>query len=174
VLYVQMSAIGEFPFEQAVWFFPACITIHFLEEARGFAAWARRHISPRYTESHWKRVHASGAVAGVLAAAVVSRWPGTITAFLFTAFFLAPMVFNALFHLGSSLYFRSYSPGTASAALLFPALCWRLVALACDAQLLDAVSTMSAILIGAVVHSIDLAATTFFVMGSAPTAQARD
>jgi Protein of unknown function with HXXEE motif len=169
-----MSAIGQFPFEQAVWFFPACLTLHFLEEATGFAAWARQHLSPRYTESHWRRVHVTGAVAGVLAAGMVSRWPSALSAFLFAAFFVAPMVFNALFHLGGSLYFRSYSPGTASAALLFPALCWRLVALACDAQLLDAVSTMGAMLIGAIVHCIDLAATTFFVTASGPGVPARD
>jgi hypothetical protein len=79
------------------------------------------------------------------------------------AFFLAPMLFNSIFHLAASIFFRSYSPGTASALGLFPALCWYLVWLGCDARLLDAISATAAVAIGAAFHALDLALTTFFL-----------
>jgi hypothetical protein len=158
-----MSAMLEFRIDQAVWLFPVCIAVHFLEEAPAFATWAQRHISRLYTEAHWRRVHTTGAVAALVAAASVSAFPEPLSMFLFTAIFLAPMVFNAAFHVAASVICRSYSPGTASAVLLFPGLCAYLVWLACEARMMNVVSTMAAVMIGAVFHALDLAVTTFFV-----------
>ena len=73
------------------------------------------------------------------------------------------MVFNALFHTAASVYFRSYSPGTASALALFPALSWYLSSRFSDAGLLDARSAITATVIGAIFHGLDLASTTFFL-----------
>jgi len=97
------------------------MAVHFLEEAPGFAQWARRNISPLYSDAHWRRIHALGFLCAVAAAAAVSLWTRPVSVFLFTALFLTPMVFNSLFHLGASLFYRSYSPGAFSALLLFPA-----------------------------------------------------
>ena len=97
------------------------------------------------------------------ASSFVTRWARPTTVFLFTALFLTPMVFNALFHLATSVYFRSYSPGTLSALALFPALCWHLVSRFSDSGLLDAPLAVAATVIGAAFHSIDLASTTFFL-----------
>jgi hypothetical protein len=136
---------------------------HFLEETIGFAGWARDNISPRYTDSHWRKIHGMGMLFAIAASAFVTGWTRPTTAFLFTALFLTPMVFNAFFHLVTSVYFRSYSPGTSSALALFPALCWYLVSRFSDAGLLDAQSAIAAAVIGAAFHSIDLASTTFFL-----------
>ena len=149
--------------QQAVWLFPICVAGHFLEEATGFASWAGRNISSRYTASHWRRVHAIGMVLAIAASASVDRWMHPLTIFFFTAAFLTPMVFNALFHTAASMYFRSYSPGTLSALILFPALCWYLASRFSDAGLLDARSAITATVMGATFHSLDLAATTFFL-----------
>jgi len=148
---------------QVVWLFPACVAAHFLEEGTGFAAWARARISPRYTDSHWRRIHGMGMLFAIAAPALVTRWTHPAAAFLFTALFLTPMVFNALFHLAASIYFRSYSPGTSSAVALFPALCWYLVDRFSDAGLLNARSALAAAVLGAAFHGIDLASTTFFL-----------
>src|SRR5206468_4297603 len=43
------------------------------------------------------------------------RLDGPITIFLFTAFFVTPIVFNALFHLAASFIPRSYFAGATSA-----------------------------------------------------------
>src|SRR5262249_12049123 len=122
-----------------------------------------RNISSRYTASHWRRVHAMGMLLAIAASASVGRWMRPLTIFFFTAAFLTPMVFNALFHTAASMYFRSYLPGTVSALVLFPALCWHLVSRFSDAGLLDARSALTASVIGATFHGLDLAFTTFFL-----------
>ena len=148
---------------QAIWLFPACVAAHFGEEATGFANWASRNISTRYTWAHWRRIHGTGMLFAVAAAASLAHWMLPVTAFLFTALFLTPMVFNALFHAAASVYFRSYSPGTASALVLFPPLCWYLVSQFSDAGLLAAPSALGAAVVGAAFHYVDLASTTFFL-----------
>ena len=93
----NVGASFEFTIHQAVWLFPACIAVHFLEEAFGFARWARSYISSRYTDAHWRRIHGLGLVSALAASAIVSRWTGPVPIFLFTALFLTPMVFNISF-----------------------------------------------------------------------------
>ena len=163
-----MSGSFEFTIQQAVWLFPACIAVHFLEEAFGFATWARSHISPRYTYAHWRKVHGLGLVSALAASAVVSLWTRPVPKFLFTALFLTPMVFNSLFHLGTSVFFRRYSPGTTSALVLFPAVCWHVVSTSSHAGLLSAGGVLAATVIGAAFHTIDLASTTFFLHRKPP------
>jgi len=104
-----------------------------------------------------------GLVSAFAASAVVSLWTRPVPIFLFTALFLTPMVFNSLFHLGASIFFRTYSPGTMSALALFPALCWYLVSISSDAGLLNARSALAATVVGASFHTIDLISITFFV-----------
>jgi hypothetical protein len=148
---------------QAVWLFPACMAGHFLEETSAVAAWARNNISPRYTDSHWRKIHGLGMLFAIAASAFVTRWTRPTTVFLFTALLLTPMVFNAFFHLVTSVNLWSYSPGTSSALALFPALCWYLFCRFSDAGLLDARSAVAATVVGAAFHRIDLAHTTFFL-----------
>jgi len=148
---------------QAIWLFPACVAAHFVEEATGFANWVSRNISTRYTEAHWRRIHASGLLFVVAAAASLAQWMLPVTTFLFTVLFLMPMVFNALFHAAASVYFRSYCPGTASALVLFPALCCYLVSKFSEAGLLAVPSALAAAVAGAAFHCVDLASTTFFL-----------
>ncbi len=151
---------------QAVWLFPACPAVHSLEEAPSFAKWARRHISPRYSDAHWRRIHALGMVSAIASAALVSLWTRPAAVFLFCALWLTPMLCNLLFHLGASIFYRSYSPGVASAVLLFPVLSWYLVSLFSDAGLLHTRVGMLATVIGVATHAVDLASTTFFVRRS--------
>ncbi len=101
-------------------------------------------------------------------AALVSLWPGPVSVFLFLSLYLSPMVFNAVFHMTASVFYRSYSPGVISAALLFPALFWYLGSLSSQAGLLRTEVAMLATAIGAVVHIFDLASTTFFVGKHSP------
>ena len=99
---------------------------------------------------------------------IVSLWTRPVPKFLFTALFLTPMVFNSLFHLGTSVFFRRYSPGTTSALVLFPAVCWHVVSTSSHAGLLSAGGVLAATVIGAAFHTIDLASTTFFLHRKPP------
>ena len=148
---------------QAVWLAPAVTTVHFLEERSRFANWARSHISNRYTDEHWHRIHALRMLSAIGFAALVSWAPRPLTVFLFTSLYLAPMLFNLAFHAGASFWCRSYSPGLISAFALFPLLFWYLTSGFAGAGLLHTEVGMAATATGAVLHSLDLASTTFFV-----------
>ena len=148
---------------EGVWLFPVAIAIHFAEEAPRFAQWARRNISALYTDAHWRKVHALGLVLAVAWCAFVSLWPHPISIFLFWALCLSPMLFNAVFHVAASVVYRSYSPGAVSAFVLFPALACRLASSLSNTGLLGTETAIVATVIGAIVHALDLASTTFFV-----------
>jgi hypothetical protein len=148
---------------QAVWLAPAVTAVHFLEERSRFASWARRHISNRYTDEHWRRIHVLGMLSALGLAALVSWAPRPVTVFLFTSLYLAPMLFNLVFHAGASFWYRSYSPGLFSAFVLFPLLFWYLTSAFAGAGLLPTEVAMAATAAGAALHSLDLVSTTFFV-----------
>src|SRR5689334_14247012 len=95
--------------------------------------------------------------------ALVSWWPIPSIVFLFAAFCVTPMLFNMAFHVLTSALYRSYSPGVVSALLFYPVVFWYLVALFSSAGLLRTQAGMTATAIGAVVHAVDLAATTYFI-----------
>jgi hypothetical protein len=116
-----------------------------------------------FLPAHWRKIHGASLAFAIAAAALVSCWPQPVSLFLFCALSLTPMVFNALFHLAASVFYHGYSFGVISALLLFPSLCWYLVSLGADACLLDARTSLAAAVLGAAVHAMDLASTTFFV-----------
>jgi hypothetical protein len=148
---------------EAVWLFPLATALHFLEEAPNFAAWARRHISTLYTDAHWRKIHGMGITFAMAFAGLVSIWPHPVSVFLFSALCLTPMLFNMVFHLAASFFYRTYSPGVISASLLYPALFWYLASVFSHAGLLRTEVAMLATAVGAVIHVLDLASTTFFV-----------
>jgi len=153
----------SFSISHIVWFAPAVTACHFLEEWPCFAGWVRKHISSRYTNQHWRRIHFTGFVCAIGFAGMVSWAPAPFPVFLFTALYLAPMLFNLIFHAATSYFYRSYSPGLITAAVLFPALSWYLSSAFARAGLLRTQAAVMATVAGAVVHAIDLASTTFFL-----------
>jgi hypothetical protein len=148
---------------QMVWLAPIATACPFLEEWPHFAKWARAHISSRYTNEHWRRIHLLGIVSAIGFAGVVSWVPGPVPVFLFTALYLTPMLFNMIFHAATSYLYGSYSPGLLTAFAIFPALAWYLISAFAQAGLRRAEVAAAATVIGAVVHGIDLASTTFFL-----------
>jgi hypothetical protein len=149
------------PVEQVVWLAPIATACHFLEEWPHFAEWARDHISTRYTNEHGRQIHLLGIVSAIGFTGVVSWAPGPLPAFLFTALYLTPMLFNMIFRAATSNLYGSYSPGLLTAVVLFPALSWYLISAFAQAGLLRAEAAAAAAVIGVVVHGIDLASTTW-------------
>src|SRR5215472_2453484 len=76
------------------WLAPAATACHFLEKWPQFAQWAREHILSRYTDQHWRRIHLPGMLCSIGFDGAVSWAPGSLPVFLFTALYLAPMLFN--------------------------------------------------------------------------------
>lgn len=95
-----------------------------LEEAPAFTRWARRHTSRSYTQRDFARINAAGLLMTLAATYVVARKPTRPLVFAYFAGVLTQQVpFNAAFHLGTTVAYHDYSPGTATALAQLPL--WR-------------------------------------------------
>lgn len=158
-----MQYLSTLTFREAVWLFPLATLAHFLEEGRRFPSWAREHISPRYTRSHWTRVHSIGLAYAAAFSALVSAVPSRSLVFLYIAVCLAPSVFNTLFHVGATAFYRSYSPGLITALVVYPPLFLCLGELSFREGLLTPLNGLIAAVLAGGVHTLDIATSVFFV-----------
>jgi hypothetical protein len=104
----------------SLWLVPAAFAAHVAEEAPGFTSWARRNTSRRYTQGDFVRNNALGAILTVAAtvAAARTRDRRVFGAYYTTVF--APQMFgNSVFHTGTTLAYREYSPGLFTALAMF-------------------------------------------------------
>ena len=159
-IFVTLSGLS---FREAVWLFPAATGLHFVEEAPNFAKWAQAHASPLYTASRWQKIHVIGMAYAIAFTSALVLITNPYATFLFFAFCFAPVFFNTLFHLGATLFFRSYCPGLVTALSLYPVLFWYLSSLAHREGLLSLGAGVVAFIIAAVIHACDVAASVFLV-----------
>jgi hypothetical protein len=107
---------------RAAWLLPAALALHVAEEAPGFAAWARRNAWKGYADRDFVRINAAGLAMSVAATVLVSR---TRSRAAFAAYHVAVLsqqaLWNPVFHAGTTIAYREYSPGLVSAVALFPA-----------------------------------------------------
>ncbi len=145
-------------FRRAVWLFPAVFGLHVLEEAPGFTLWARRHASSRYTQADFIRNNALGMALTLGGTGLVSRSPGRRSVFLYMSLVLTQQaLFNTVFHVGTTVVYREYSPGLVTAVGGFLPLWWHLSRLAREEGLLGPASELSAAAIGGAVHATAVA-----------------
>jgi Protein of unknown function with HXXEE motif len=102
----------------------AALALHVAEEAPGFAAWARRNTWADYRDRDFVVINASGLVMTALSRAAVRRAPRLYGAW-YAAIVSQQMLWNPVFHLGTTIAYREYSPGLVTALTLFPPLWWR-------------------------------------------------
>ena len=149
-----------------MWTFPAVFALHVLEEAPAFTEWARRHASERYTSDDFIRVNALGLALTTGTTLLVVRVPSRR---LFLAHYAAVVtqqaLFNPVFHAGTTVAFRSYSPGLLT-SLLFVPLWWRLTRLGLRRGLLTRSGVLGASAVGGLVHGSAVARQVFFLEAS--------
>jgi Protein of unknown function with HXXEE motif len=134
--------------------FPAVFALHVLEEAPGFAAWARRHGSPRYTQRDFVRNNALGLAMTVVATRLIRRDPSRGMVFGYFSLVLTPQaLFNTVFHVGTTVVYREYSPGVVTAVAGFLPLWWRLSRQARQERLITRGGALWAGAIGGAVHA---------------------
>jgi Protein of unknown function with HXXEE motif len=101
--------------------FPALLALHIAEEAPGFTRWAQRHASPRYTQRDFVQINAAGLAMTVVAGALVRRSENrALFVSWYTAVLTQQALFNPLFHAGTTVAFREYSPGLLTSLALPP------------------------------------------------------
>lgn len=102
----------------------AALALHVAEEAPGFASWARRNTWPGYRDRDFVAINAGGLALTALAGAAVRREP-RLFGLWYAGIVSQQMLWNPVFHAGTTIAYREYSPGLVTAVTLFPALWWR-------------------------------------------------
>jgi hypothetical protein len=150
-------------FNRAAWTFPAAYVVHVAEEAPGFTAWARRNASERYTQKDFVRNNALGFVSAVAATAAVTRSERRALGLAYyTLVVTQQAVFNGLFHAGTTLAYREYSPGLVTSILTVPL--WRRLTRAALAEhRLSRRDVLACTLVAGAVHAAVVARQVFFV-----------
>jgi Protein of unknown function with HXXEE motif len=141
-------------FSRTASLFPAVLALHVLEEAPGFTAWARRHCSPSYTQRDFVRNNTIGLAMTLLATRLIARHPARGPVFgYFSLVMTQQALFNTVFHVGTTVAYREYSPGLVTAVAGFLPLWWRLTQLARKERLLTRGGAAGAAAIGGAVHA---------------------
>src|SRR4051812_35373628 len=115
------------PLASAVWLLPASFALHVLEESNGFTGWVQRHGRPAYSSQDFIRINAAGLVLTSAATLAMRRRPELrLVAAYYALVVTQQALFNPVFHVGSTLVHRDWSPGTTTAVLLFLLLWWHI------------------------------------------------
>jgi len=134
--------------------FPVAFAAHVAEEAPTFTAWARRHGSSRYTQADFVRNNALGLATSVAGTALVARERRRAAVFGYFAILLTQQaLFNTLFHAGTTVAYREYSPGLVTAVAGFLPVWWYLSRVARREGLLTRGGAAGAAVIGGTVHA---------------------
>jgi hypothetical protein len=158
------QVLERLSFRRAVWVLPAAFAVHVLEEAPGFTEWVNRYASSRFTQEDFVRNNGLGLALAVGATALVSRFPTRPVTFHYFATILTQQAFfNSLFHLGTTVAFRAYSPGLVTSLTLFLPAWYYLTRLAHREGLLSGRGAVISSLIAGCIHGAAVAQQVFFV-----------
>jgi hypothetical protein len=129
----------------------AALALHVAEEAPGFASWARRNTWPGYRDRDFLTINGGGLLLTAAAAAAVRREPRLFAAW-YAAVVCQQMLWNPVFHVGTTVAYREYSPGLVTAVTLFPVLWWRETRRALSCGRLSRRGVAAAVLAGGLLH----------------------
>jgi hypothetical protein len=147
---------------RGLWLLPAAFALHVLEESAGFTEWVRRNGRADYSMDDFVQINATGLVLTIGATLAVARRPGRgLFAAYYALLVTQQALFNPLFHVGSTVAYRDWSPGTASAVVLFPPLWWRLTRRALRDRMLGVGGMSVGIAVGGAVHAAAVANQVF-------------
>jgi hypothetical protein len=143
---------------RTTWLLPPAFAVHVLEESAGFTEWVQRHGRPGYSRTDFVRINAGGLVMTLLATVAVTRWPGRrLFAPYYALVVTQQALFNPAFHVGSGVAAREWSPGTATALVLFLPLWWRITRAALRDGALTRRAMATGIAVGGAVHATAVA-----------------
>lgn len=111
-------ALGRRP-----WLLVVALTIHVLEEVWWFPAWATHHFGTTSTE-FFLLSHVPIFALAIWAARGASRNPASPGSVWLLLAFVSALVVNVVFHVTATILLAEYSPGLATAVLVFLPMAW--------------------------------------------------
>jgi len=137
-------------FERFVWLFPVVYALHIVEEyGTGFPAWMTRHMHASMDNAGFVLNNALFMAILLATTAWASASRSRLSAFVFLGWASGNLFWNFIFHLVTTIHADSYSPGLATASLLYyPVSIWGGV-LAVRQQRLGVAAVLGAFAVGA-------------------------
>ena len=157
------GTLESWNFQKAVWLLPAAFALHALEEAPQFAAWVNRYASPMFTRGDFIRNNALGMAMGVAGCLLLRFFLTRPMVFVFYVAVLTQCFYNTFFHVATTAAFGVYSPGVITSLVLYPPLFYHLTRLAYREGLLSNQLGITAMVMGAAIHSGVVARQVFFL-----------
>ncbi len=107
-------------FERFVWLFPAVYALHIAEEyGTGFPAWMTRHMHASMDNPGFLLNNALFMAILLVTTTWASLSRSRLSAFVFLSWASGNLFWNFIFHLATTLFADSYSPGLVTASLLY-------------------------------------------------------
>jgi len=112
-------------FERSLWLMPAAYAVHIVEEYFGwagppFVVWVRDTLGGIAMDRlPWLLANLATLAILALAIGVTVRLRKPLLSFLLLAYCSGHLFWNALFHLGATAWFGTYSPGAITGALIY-------------------------------------------------------
>lgn len=107
-------------FERALWAMPASYALHIGEEYwAGFPGWVRQYLHGSMTEPVFFANNAFFMAILLSLSAWASRSRSRLSAFVLVSWASANLFWNLIFHLATTVQLDRYSPGLATAVLLY-------------------------------------------------------
>jgi hypothetical protein len=147
-----------------LWLVPAAFGAHVAEEAPGFTSWARRNTSERYSQRDFVRNNALGALLTLGATGLAARSRDQrVFAAIYTAMFAPQLFGNSVFHAGTTVAYREYSPGLFTALGMFVPLWVAITRAAVRQGLMTRRGAAAGTAVATLVHALVLADQVYFV-----------
>jgi hypothetical protein len=148
----------------SLWLVPASFAAHVAEETPGFTSWARRRASRHYAQRDFIRNNLFGAVLTVGSTAVAARSRDRrVFAAFYVALFVPQMFGNSLFHAGTTVVYREYSPGLFTALGTFLPLWTAVTRGAIRDGLMTRRGAAAGTTVGTLLHAMIVAEQVYFV-----------
>ncbi|MFM9860341.1 HXXEE domain-containing protein [Pseudoxanthobacter sp. M-2] len=116
-------------FHRFIWALPLAYAIHIPEEYfAGFTGWMGQHLHSRMTDQGFLLNNAAFMIILLSLTLWASRSRSSLSAFVFLGWASGNLFWNFVFHLVTTIYVDSYSPGLVTASLLYyPIAIWAAV-----------------------------------------------
>ena len=139
-------------FSRVVLIMPLAYAFHVLEESFGFPQWVSKNFTITFTTSQFRRNNLLFFAISIFIALIVYKLPRKFMVFIFLSWVAGLFFHNALFHIGTTVYFQNYSPGLISSIIIYVPLSLIYYKLVSSEGVLTKFEIIFSFILGGIIH----------------------
>lgn len=141
-----------FVFSRIILLAPSAYALHVVEESFGFPQWVSENFSVIFTTARFRRNNVMFIMLSIIITCITYKVPRKILVFMFVSWFAGLYFHNALFHIGTTAYFKSFSPGLITSILIYIPLSCSFFYLASKEKYLNNFQIITGFIMGGIAH----------------------